>query len=311
MLNASEFTYCRNEPQHIANSPIHALRPPGETVENSPQTGPCWDAFAAWTATHMGERDHHIVAHKQYLHETAQRLGISTWPARPKLRKALSILMPSLRQGEWEMPWWVGSQARLEQAYSIFKLNDLPAWTVRWLLKYRPNVPVVHIIRHPGGQLNSGIRRFFSTLDPAEIESETRLYQGLLKTALQVDPDWQDIIPNIDSMTLAEAVAWFWRYNNEAIYKTGKEYKNYHWLIYENLAQRPIETAKSVYDFCEIPWTTQAEMNISQNRRTSVWGKLPSDSKTVSKAWQNKLSPENQLIANRVLEDSPLALWWS
>lgn len=310
ILNASELTHCRNEPQHIANSPIHTLPTPQKIAAADPEMAQRWDAFVEWTVTHMGERDHPIVARKQYFYTMAQRLGLSTWPARPKIRRGLGFFLPRFRQGEWEMPGWIGSQTQLKKAYSILKLNDLPAWTVRWLLQHRPTVPIVHIVRHPGGQLNSGIKRFFSQLEPSEIESETRLYRDLLKTALQIDPEWEAAIRDIDSMDLAEAVAWFWRYNNEAIYYAGRGHQNYHCLIYENLAQNPIEIAKDIYKFCDIPWTTQVEAVISQNTRSSVWGKLPADSKTVSKAWRDRLSAKNQAIAERVLENSLLEAWW-
>lgn len=311
MLNASDLTHCRNEPQHISSSPFHSLPAPAAIAAADPEMALRWDAFVRWTVAHLGERDHRIIAPKQYLHKAAHRLGISTWSARPRLRRAIQNVSPEFAQGEWAMPWWMGSQARLEQAYSIFKLNDLPAWIVRWLLKHRRNRPIVHIVRHPGGQLSSGLKRYFSKLEPSAIAAETRLYRGLLKTAVQLEPDWQETIPEIESMSLTEALAWFWRYNNEAIYQTGQGCQNYYYLTYENLARNPIVIAKEVYRFYQIPWTAQAESIISQNTHTSVWGKLPADSKTVAEAWQDRLSDDQQQIVEQVLDGSLMQTWWS
>ena len=58
----------------------------------------------------------------------------------------------------------MGSPRRLGQARLVLKINDMPARLVEWIMDHHPEVPLLHIVRAPGGQLNSGLRRFFNHL---------------------------------------------------------------------------------------------------------------------------------------------------
>lgn len=310
MVAASPYTHCRNEPHDIPSSPFHQL-PDAVTLRANPDLmADRWQAFVTWTATHMGERDPRLTSPKVYLHPLAQQLGLADFPVRPKIRQALKVAMPSLRQAEWPVPWWIGNQSKLAQAYPLFKINDLRAWIIKWLLEYQPEIPILHIVRHPGGQLNSGISRFFKHLSPAMLEQELHLYRGILTTALEVDPHWQGIIPDPQSLDLLEAVAWFWRYNNEETYALAQTHPHYTCIVYENLVQDPLAYARQIYDLCGLPLTPEVEAYIMEGTKTSVWGKLEQSSVAVADNWKTKLKPEYQALADRVLEGSALASWW-
>lgn len=310
MLNASEKTYCRNEPQHITSSPLNDLPSPSEIAQFSSLVEDRWNTFIEWSSIRMGERDHRIIDPKDYIYPFATRTGMAGWTARPKIRKALSLVMPDLRKGEWQMPWWVGNSQKLSQAYTIFKLNDLPAWTVRWLLEKHPEVPIIHIIRHPGGQLYSGISRFFSRLSESSLEDELFFYRSLLQTAVEIDPHWSNKLSGIDEMDLYEAVSWFWCYNNREIYLHGQDHKQYKCIIYEDLAKDPIGMARSVYDFCDLPWNREVEEIIASGLDMSVWGKIDSTQKSPTEKWKTKLAPENISTIQKVLEASELSSCW-
>ncbi|WP_353259306.1 sulfotransferase [Prochlorothrix hollandica] len=314
MLAASPQTHCRNEPHDIASSPFHRLPSASEIRQDPDLMADRWRQFVLWTTTHMGERDHRITAPKTYVHPLSQKLGVAYFPVRPKIRRALMLVLPALRQAEWLMPWWIGSQSRLGQATGVLKINDLRAWIVRWVLETQPQVPVLHIVRHPGGQLQSGMSRFFSGLTAAQRESETQLYRGILKTAIQVDPHWREVLgdeSHLDRLDLMEAVAWFWRYNNEEIYTLGQQYPNYHLVVYEQLALAPLDYARQVYDACGLAYTPAVEAHINAGTRQSVWGKLSQSSAEVAQSWKKKLSLEYQALAQQVLEGSVMAPWWS
>lgn len=311
MLDASRLTHCRNEPQDIATSPYHKLPEPPFIDSTSAAMDRRWDEFATWTAQRMGERDLPIANPKNHVHRWSQKIGLARLPARPRLQRLLQPIVPVLQQGEWRMPAWVGNQAQLEQALAILKVNDLKAWTAEWLFQQRPQVPIIHITRHPGGQLNSGIKRFFANLSPEQQISELRLHQTRLRTAVQLHPDWAAKFGNIDSMTLIESVAWFWRYNNEMIYQAGQESENYLAIVYEDLAQDPISYARKMYDFCQLPWTDDVEHIITQGLGTSVWGKLDKSSKSVANTWKKTLTSPHQELAKQVLQGSVMQSWWA
>ncbi|MEB3273340.1 MAG: hypothetical protein VKJ85_06095 [Prochlorothrix sp.] len=313
MLAASPLTHCRNEPHDIASSPFHTLPTAQEIRCNPDLMADRWRSFVTWTVQRMGERDHRITAPKTYVHPLAQKLGVAYFPVRPKIRRTLKYLVPSLRQAEWRIPWWIGSQRSLNQACGVLKINDLRAWIVRWVLETQPEVPVLHIVRHPGGQLNSGIRRFFQDLSPTELASEQQLYQGILKTAIEVDPHWRPILgteSEISCLSLMEAVAWFWRYNNEEIYTLGQSYPQYQRVVYEDLAQDPLSYARQVYALCGLDFTLTVQAQIESGTQKSMWGKLSKPPAAVAEAWKQKLSPEYQALAQRVLAGSRMAPWW-
>lgn len=311
MLDASPFTHCRNEPQEILQSPFHQLPDPFEILKNPQEMEHKWHHFVAWTASHMGERDHRIIVPKNHVYPLSQQLGIAALPARPRIQNALKSIFPNWRRGEWKMPWWIGNQQKLCQAYAVFKINDLRSWYVKWLLEHHSNVPVLHIVRHPGGQLNSGINRFFAQLDFEARSQEQALYQNILKMAVTLEPEWENTFGTIQDLGLIEAVAWFWRYNNETIYNVGQHYQNYLRLVYEDLAQNPLKEAKKVYQLCNLSWDQNIEEIILQGMDRSMWGKLADSSKSVAQAWQNQLQPEYQTIANKVLKGSIMEEWWS
>lgn len=311
MLDASQLTHCRNEPQEIKQSPYHQLPLPPLAGDTSDLMAKQWDAFVTWTAQRMGERDLKITNPKRHVYGWSQKTGLAYLPVRPTVRRVFKPLFRGLQRGEWEMPAWVGNQRLLNEAFAVLKINDLKAWTAAWIFQHRPQVPVIHITRHPGGQLNSGIKRFFSGLSAAEQAEERRLYQDILKLALQVHPEWAERFGNIDAMTLMEAVAWFWRYNNEMIYQAGQQTDKYLPIVYEDLVQDPIHYAQKMYDLCQLAWTPEAEAIIWQGLGTSVWGKLDKSPASVADAWKNKLAPEYQALAQTVLEGSLMQAWWA
>lgn len=312
MLDASHLTHCRNEPQDIVDSPFHLLPTRPQMTTNPGYMAERWDYFANWTGTHMGERDHRITAPKNHIYRFSQTLGLAYWPVRPKIRSTLKSIFTDLRQGEWPIPGWMGQQSKLSDAHGVFKINDFRAWYVRWLLKYRSQNKIIHIARHPGGQLNSGINRFFSSLDKSFLEEERRLYTGILQTVVEYEPYWTEVFSHPPKeMELIEAVAWFWRYNNEEIYRAGKGCSNYLFVTYEQIADDPINYARRVYEFCNLPWNSDIETHICKGLSKSMWGKLSKQPDEVAKTWQDELNPRYQLLANHVLEGSVLERHWS
>lgn len=312
MLDASPLTHCRNEPQDIADSPFHALPTRSQMIKAPDCMAERWNDFATWTINHMGERDHRIIAPKKHIHRVSQLSGLAYWPVRPKIRSVIKRFFPDLYHGEWSMPWWIGKQSEISNAHGIIKINDLRAWYVRWLLQHRPQHKIIHIVRHPGGQLNSGINRFFSRLNELVLEQERHLYTSILQTVIEYEPLWADVFGIAPKdMELIEAVAWFWRYNNEEIYRAGKGRSNYLFVTYEEIASDPISYAKHIYEFCNLAWNSNIEKYIFEGLSQSMWGKLSKKSSEVAITWQNKLEPRYQVLATRVLEGSLLERYWS
>ncbi|WP_072620290.1 sulfotransferase [Spirulina major] len=310
ILDASPLTYCRNEPNEVHDSPCQKLAPlwqGGQDVATMTDMAAHWDEIAAWMGSRMGERDHRLATPKQYVHPWAQKLGVAYYPARPKIRQALRTAFPGMRAGEWPMPWWVGDQQKLEQAYAVLKINQAARVAV-WLLKNRPQVPVLHIVRHPGGRLNSWLNRFLAVRDRDRINQRNK---DRLRDVLAVSPEWSDRIGDkIDAMPIAESEMWFWRYVTETIHQAGEGLPHYHLILYENLAHDPIGTARQVYEMCDQPWTPDIEALIRAGTKESVWGAIQGTPMSVAQAWRKKLKPDEIESVNHVLDSSIMAHWW-
>ena len=307
ILDASPQTFCRNEPNEINDSPCNHLAPLWQVSRDMSDMDKHWDEIATWMGNHMGERDHRLTSPKIYVHLQAQKLGVANFPARPKIRTALRTVLPAMRAGEWEMPWWVGEQSKLNQAYAVLKINQAARVAV-WLLKHRPNVPVLHIVRHPGGRFNSWKNRFLAERNEVEITQRNR---DRLRDVLNIAPEWCDRFGDIDAMPIAESEMWFWRYVTENIHNAGEGLANYKLLLYENLAQDPVGTAKQVYEFCGLQWTHAVEDLVGEGTQESVWGKIQGTPMTVAREWRKKLNTSEVESVNRVLNGSLLENWWA
>jgi hypothetical protein len=165
LLDLSPETFCRNEPYGAADSPLNRLvRHRWVVRADQRELEAQWDDCVRWTCTHMGVRDRPIRARKNHLYQASRLLGPYRCVRGPRLRAALSSLLPSLRGQEWEIPWWLGSRASLARALPILKLVAPPGWAT-FVLRRRPAIPVLHIVRHPGGFLNSWANRYLVSSD--------------------------------------------------------------------------------------------------------------------------------------------------
>lgn len=312
ILDASRLTFCRSEPDGIYSSPmrkIHDLEFK-EQVHDSDAFGNHWDVMVEWTRLHIGIRDHQITTPKKYIHPVSLKLGLARWPNRPKIRKLLSFIMPELRQEEILMPWWIGDRYKLTQAIPVFKI-DLDPWLVSWILQHRSQTTMLHIVRHPGGILNSTLERFWNKCSPEKATKELEINRNKLRTILKYEAEWADRFGNIDKMNYAETVLWLWCYKNERLFHIGKDCPNYMHIVYEKLTQDPVNYAKTIYQFCKLPWNPSVEDLIRAGTKESVWEKLSSTPTVVAEAWKAKLSQEYQTLTKRVLSDSFMENWWN
>lgn len=298
LLDTSRRTHCRNEPDTIAEcSPFTKLPKPLILTEDlAAALDRDWDGAVHETATRIGRRDFPVPVRKDHLHGFAQRAGlVRAINRRP--RRILSKLMPSLRGGEFNLPSWIGSRARLEAAVPVLKMIQIPAWTA-WVLAHRPGARVAHIVRHPGGFLNSWRNRHVSKHNETFVRAENR---KRLDEIRQRFPAWSDRFGDIDAMSVVESELWYWRYATETINAAGAGRSNYHLVLYEHLAADPPGVARRIFDFAELEWTSDVEHRI---RATS------NESEALAAAWRSKLSTDDVAAIERVMTGSVMERWW-
>ena len=200
ILDASSLTHCRNEPNEVEGASLEYLQSLWYSKDALEKVISAWDERVAIAKISTSERDHHIETPKQHVYAISQKIGLSSWPVRPKIRRVLRLFLSDLRRGEWRVPWWISDRYALQNSCAVIKVNMLAAWFVNWHIHKYPNCPTIHIVRHPGGYLNSSIRRFFSQCTASQLHKERQYYGKMLSTAVQIAPHWSDILGDIESM---------------------------------------------------------------------------------------------------------------
>ncbi len=206
--------------------------------------------------------------------------------------------MPTLRRGEWPVPPWLMNRQRLREALLVMKLAQVPGWA-QWVLENRPDSHVVHIVRHPGGFLNSWRRRYLAGKDEALVRSKNN---ARLARILDLHPAWNDRLGPIDKMTVDESELWYWCYASETIHNAGAERPNYTIVTYEQLAADPVAGARRLYRRCELEWNAELERQVRSNS---------GGSSAISAAWRTLLDNQQNDMVEHVLQGSSLRSLWA
>jgi Sulfotransferase family len=311
MLDSSPATHCRSELLDIRSSSIHSL-PGASAIATGADMSVPWSNLVENARLSVGERDLRLRSPKDHYRGHAQRLGFADLYTRKRVLDLWAKVSPRRRSGEWPVSRVMADLDCLARARLVLKLNGMRPWHVQSVVENDPLSRFVHIVRHPGGALNSAIRRHVSELDAGRKASELELYRGILADGIAHDPRCRlDIDPS--SLDLIEALAWSWRYMNESIALGAAGSPSYARVLYEDLAADPVTVAREVFEFVEVDMTADVVSRIEAGRSTSVWeSELSVGSSTaVAEAWKSQLAPEHHKLVADVLTDSVFAEWWS
>lgn len=299
VFDLSPQTHCRCEPNALEGSRFDAL-PSREVLHpgNNEAMALQWDQAVEAAARCIGIRDHLPSPPKRYQWSVARQLRLYRLLKHAKLRRALSIAMPSLRGAEWPLPRWLGSRQALAQAALVLKIGPAAGW-VPWLLEYRPQARIINIVRHPGGFLNSYIGRWLTNADRKK--NAPRLNRARLHCVARFDRQWARRLDQIDRMSAVEAELWYWRYVYKTIHAAGRDNPQYLLVRDEDLVADPVGTAKRLYQFAGLDWCDSAQTYLEQ---------IAEHWQTRTAPWQELLDDEHAEIVKRVLAGSALQSWW-
>lgn len=262
-----------------------------------------WDQVAEGTATHMGERDHRLIHPKDFVHPLSQRLGIAQMSARPKLRQLVSRILWSWADGEWRMPRWVG---HLDQpdTLAVFKLVQGYNWAT-WVLDNRRDVPVVQVVRHPGGRHESFLRRYVATTDAERVRRQK------IDQLRQLAPEkgLAERMGPLDELTLEEAETWFSVYQMEVFEHRAAHSPRYLRIVYEEMVADPSAAIEQVFEHFGVPLTNEVRERIDAHRGTSVFGQVR-DASAQAQGWRDVLAPDVSERIMAIMATSPIATWW-
>jgi len=297
LLDASPDTHCRNSPYLNPESPMAKL--PSRFVQRDEIDGldSGWDEAIAWSARHMGAGDQRIPVAKRHLHRLSCRLGLASALYYGKTRRLLALVTPGLRRKEWAVPFWLGKNESLASALPVLRTSQVPGW-VCWALAHRPEARVLHIVRHPGGFLNSWRNRYLKNLDPGEVRVANL---ARLRDVAQADAAWAAKFGDVERLSLEESELWYWRYATEEIHRAGAGRESYRLVVYESLVADTVSLARTLYAFCGVDWSAAIAAHIARGTRQS---------QQIAGAWRTRCSAGDAALIDRILADSPMHAWW-
>ena len=294
LLDLSPRTHCRSEANALEGSALAKV--PRGWVSGVDIAG-TWDEAVLATSRSFGARDRLPATRKDHLRGFAQQLGPVRVMQSARSRRALAPLFPRLRGQEWLIPGWIAPESSMSRALPVLKINQMPGW-MAWVLAHRPEARVLHIVRHPGGFINSHLTRYVAKGDGEAIARENRKRLAMIAAK---SPTWAGRFGDIEALSLIESELWFWRYSSEVTHEAGLGNPNYQRVIYEDLTQDPVGVAKSVFEGCGLPWDDEIERRVRQSS---------AESRSIATNWRTRSTAEQVEAIDSVLDGSFLREWW-
>ena len=259
-----------------------------------------WRAAVATAAGRIGQADHHPRTRKSHIPRWVQQSGLyNAVLGKPRFHALLSPLESGFRQAAWEFapPRWLVNRDAFDTATPVIKLVQVPGW-IEWVLDHDPNAHVVHIVRHPGGFLNSWKNRWLAFQD---CEAVRFANQRRLETVGQHAPAWAALWGDPSELSVTESELWFWRYAAERIDTAGRERANYTALTFEELAAVPTETSRLIYEQVGLPLDTKIEKSIEL---------LSQGARSIASKWRESCTKFECDLVESILDASFLSTWW-
>jgi hypothetical protein len=299
IINLSSKTHCRNEPNDLSKSPFSKLPNPWIKLDKKADIAPLWNNAIKWSSRTIWERDKAPSVLKDFIKFPKLYHLMYSITRHKKIRNLISFFLPSLRGSEWIiLPNWLTEKTFFENAVKVFKFTQVPGWA-SWIVHNQPEAIILHIVRHPGGFLNSWKNRWLNLNSKKEVAEANRKRLYLITKS---DSKWKTLFGDIDVISVEESELWFWRYACETIHKSCMKSQNYKLIIYDDLVKSPVEISKSIYSLCKLPWTKEIETKILES---SI------NSKQIANAWKNKLNKGDIRLVNKILKGSIMETWWN
>ena len=125
--------------------------------------------------------------------------------------------------------------------------------------RYGTSCRVVHILRHPCGQIASVLRgEAMDKFDHADPHSED---YGIFQMLLNVGGSGKYglTLEALEQMKPVERLAWRWLLTNEKAMVDIEGFRNCTTVLYEDLAANPSATTKKLFEFADLEWHAQTE----------------------------------------------------
>ncbi len=281
MLRLFDFhpeTLCRNEPERMTP----ALKDPATTSWEE------WERTAMDVGPRIGFVDRPPAKPKAYM-----RGWVKTSRA-DRVLYTRTLQKITGRHPEAKFPRVFYDADAVARAQRVLKVINARHFICR-LLTETEHVPVVHMVRHPGGMLNSWLRRFAPTQDQEGLLERQR---QILRDIHQLDPSFVAVSGPVEGKDLVELKLWCWRHAQDAMLLAGSAHPRYATVVFEDLSQNPLDVMKPIYAMCGLEYTDAMRDLIRQETERSS---------EIAAAWKDRMPPERVNLIERVLDSSRVA----
>jgi hypothetical protein len=274
MLNFHPQTLCRNEPNREGMDP--GLADPDATN---------WEQRAMDSGAKIGFIDLAPDCVKDYAR------GWVKLTRADKLLYSRRVQNMTGRYPEAGYPWFMFNPSKVGDAQRVMKIINA-RYLICKILEETDHIPVIHLIRHPGGMLSSWLTRYVPEQNQNALLVKQR---GILARIHEREPDFKQISGPVEGKDLAELKIWCWRHAQEHMLTLGALHPRYLQVTFEKLSQRPVEIMEPIYALCGLEYTESIKARIEHETSASP---------EIASAWKNKLSSEHQDLIERVLNGS-------
>jgi hypothetical protein len=208
---------------------------------------------------------------------------------------------------------------RMDGSYPVYPKNSRPStWVIKevrlagkipLLLHAFPRAHFLVIMRHPCATVLS-ILRWFERGRLGELRQDVATFLEKLE-AQRAGEAYRDLIQRCRTGGLAETLALYWRVSYETMFRRLTDHPLAHFIVYEELATQPKETAMRIVADLGIPWSHSISQYVSYSTSTRVDKPGPLNtarqSATYFSAWAEEISPDTLHAVLEVAGDSFLA----
>lgn len=293
ILDLCENTWCRNEPNRLVGSALSSIGNGTLINDDNIPSYNDWSEAILKTSNSFGNRDNVAVNQKIYYRNKISRLLTNIVLDKPRVRRPFENLFPFLKAEEWTIPCFLLSQDQAKQRYAVIKINQAPALS-SYVLEKDNSGKVIHILRHPGGFLNSWKNRYLKHRNPETVLKENKCR---LSALAETSEEWRIRMGDINSLSLPETELWYWLYANEETYRKGFKNERYLLVVFEKLASDFFSEVERILEFSSlcIPETQKSKLS-----------KLGSDSPVIADSWRQALSEAEKDAVAKIMENNNL-----
>ena len=233
-----------------------------------------------------------------------------------------SMLVPN-RLRKYALKFKALNLNRMEDSYPLYtKTSQPPFWVIKELrlsgkipiLRHSfPRAHFIMIARHPCATVHS-ILSWFERGVLGELRRDLETY--LEKIEVQtVSRPYRDLIVRVRNGDLAHKIALYWCVSYETMFRHLQGYSSFQFLVYEQLALQPQETARLVFRQAGIPWSHSADEYLSYSTKAQQQDPGPittiRESTTYYRSWMKEISESTRQAVLDITGDSFLISYFA